>query len=122
MGQRTPRRPDESPSPSAIQLELAELRVRYRRELPQKIRAVKDAAGALGADAPREGLEALHILVHRLVGSAAIYGFDAVSRAAALLEDLVVEGLAGAAPTRAWTERLHALVAGLEQAAAAPVP
>jgi HPt (histidine-containing phosphotransfer) domain-containing protein len=104
-----------SPNPAA---ELAELRARYRQEMPQKIRAVKEAAQALGEGAGREELEALHILAHRLVGSAAIYGFAEVSQAAAALEVFVVRALETSdQPEGSWAEPLAALVAAIERAA-----
>jgi HPt (histidine-containing phosphotransfer) domain-containing protein len=121
---RRPRRTESLPPPSnaaaSPATELAALRARYREEMPQKIRAVKEAAQALGQGAGREELEALHILAHRLVGSAAIYGFGAVSQAAAHLEQFVVhaleaqEGTTGSSALRLDT---LALVAGIERAA-----
>jgi HPt (histidine-containing phosphotransfer) domain-containing protein len=119
MGQRKRRTPDHAPSDA--QSELAELRAHYRRELPHKIQAVKDAAAALGNVYEREEGEALHLLAHRLVGSAAIYGFGAVSEAAAALEAFVVETLeATIPPSDVWRQRLLTLVAALERAAAEP--
>lgn len=118
MGQRRRRIPDDSPSDA--QAELAQLRTRYRRELPDKIGAVKEAAAAaLGAVHDRQEIEALHLLVHRLVGSAAIYGFGAVSEVAATMEAFVVEILEAASPPSGlWRQRLESLVAALERAAA----
>ena len=116
MGQRRPRRPEESPS--SPQSELAELRARYRRELPEKIRAVKEAAAVLGKVPDPQALEALHLLAHRLVGSAAIYGFGATSQAAAALEAVVVEALySPAAASDLWAQRMQTLVAALERSA-----
>jgi HPt (histidine-containing phosphotransfer) domain-containing protein len=117
MGQHRPPHPHDSQS--NVQSELAELRARYRQEIPGKIAAVKEAAAALGSGHDRQGLEALHVLAHRLVGSAAIYGFAAASEAAAALEASVVEALEGPAPP-GWTQRLQTLVAALERAAAEP--
>jgi HPt (histidine-containing phosphotransfer) domain-containing protein len=112
MGQYTPSHPDD------VRAQLAELRVRYRRELPEKVQAVTRAAAAVRGTG-REELEAVHLLAHRLVGSAAIYGFGAVSQAAAELERFVVDAIeAPAPPSRESRQRLETLVAELESAAA----
>ena len=68
---------------------LEALRRAYVRDLPGKVRAIEEAAGAL-RPADRGKLRSLHHLVHRLTGSSAIYGFDRLSRAAAALEELVL--------------------------------
>ena len=75
---------------------LESLRRAYARDLPARVRAIGEAAASL-EQANRGQLEALHQLVHRLTGSAAIYGFTGVSRAASSLEALVSSALAGAA-------------------------
>ncbi len=67
---------------------LESLRRTYGRDLPARVRAIGEAAASL--DPRNRGqLESLHHLVHRLRGSAAIYGFTGVSRAASALEALV---------------------------------
>jgi len=98
---------------------LESLRRDYARDLPKRIRAIADAATSLDPT-DRERLESLHHLVHRLTGSAAIYGFTGVSRAASALEALIYAALAGAAafpPERG--PDLAGLVAALESELAA---
>ena len=101
------------------QQELAVLRARYRRELPGKVRAVCEGAAALADAWDPARLEALHLLVHRLVGSAAIYGFGEVSHAAALLEAEVAAAMeAPAAPPPQVRAQFEALVEPLARAVA----
>ena len=96
------------------QAELEELRVRYRRELPDKARAVQDAARAFAQEREPTQLEALYLLAHRLRGSAAIYGFPGVSEAAAAVEALAADAREGTGPpSAAWLERLETQVAAL---------
>jgi HPt (histidine-containing phosphotransfer) domain-containing protein len=71
---------------------LEALRRAYLKGLPAKVRAIGEAAAREPWD--REKLQSLHHLVHRLTGSAAIYGFSGLSRAASALEALVYSALA----------------------------
>jgi HPt (histidine-containing phosphotransfer) domain-containing protein len=75
---------------------LESLRRAYTRDLPARVRAIGEAAASL-EPGDREKLQSLHHLVHRLTGSAAIYGFTGLSRAASALEALVYSALAGTA-------------------------
>ncbi|SRR5712691_760130 len=75
---------------------LESLRRAYVEELPEKVRAIGKAAASL-QPGDREKLQAFHHLVHRLTGSAAIYGFTGLSRAASALEALVYSALDGTA-------------------------
>jgi chemotaxis protein histidine kinase CheA len=101
-------------SPRTPHAELEELRARYRRELPDKVRAVQDAARAFAQEREASRLETLYLLAHRLRGSAAIYGFAGVSEAAAAVESLVADAREGTGPpSAAWLERLEAQVAAL---------
>lgn len=91
---------------------LASLRRDYARDLPARVRAIGEAVASLEAR-NRGQLESLHHLVHRLTGSAAIYGFTGVSRAASALEALVYSSLQERAePIRGPS--LAGLVAALE--------
>jgi HPt (histidine-containing phosphotransfer) domain-containing protein len=79
----------------AQRAQLDALRDAYRAELPGKVEAVTAAAAPLlaaGGDAAH--LEQFDDLIHKLAGSAAIYGFDEVQRAAAALEEWALAGLA----------------------------
>ena len=66
---------------------LQELRRAYRADLPGKIQRIVDEAAALreGAREPAR-LRSLYDHIHRLAGSAAVHGFDEISRAAGELE------------------------------------
>jgi HPt (histidine-containing phosphotransfer) domain-containing protein len=66
----------------------------YRAELPAKLQAIADEATSLGAGGwDAERVKSFYRLLHCLAGSAAIYGFDAVSREAAELEQMVTAAL-----------------------------
>jgi HPt (histidine-containing phosphotransfer) domain-containing protein len=103
---------------------LASLRGAYAAELPERVRIIEDAAASLlSGDA--EGLGSLYHLVHRLTGSAAVYGFAQVSRASAALEDFLLSQWTGTAqPAGDSAAPLTQLVAAVKQelAAAGIVP
>jgi two-component system OmpR family response regulator len=68
---------------SARREDLAALRTFYAADLPERLRAIEAAAASLldrGWDCDRAAT--LYEMTHRLAGSAAIYGFPAVSTAA----------------------------------------
>ena len=91
--------------------QLESLRHAYEAELPEKVRSIARAAAFAGLRnwEPAE-VQELHRLVHRLAGSAAIWGFTAVSRTAGLLEEVVMAAMGGlrrrrrcsSLPSRAW--------------------
>ena len=74
--------------------QLEALRRAYEEDLPRRVREVVDAMAALQGPAPRrDALEAAYHLVHRLSGSSAIYGFEAVRRPAAELDRLLARAM-----------------------------
>jgi CheY-like chemotaxis protein len=78
--------------------EMEALRRSYRAELPEKLRLIAQEGAALqhGAwDSAR--LQSLYDQIHRLAGSAAVYGFDEISRAAGELETWALAALASSA-------------------------
>jgi len=82
----------------AHQREFESLRRAYATELPDKIGALRAAAAALANDGwDRDRLQILAQLSHRMAGSAGIYRFQALSRSAAALCDIVNRMLAGPA-------------------------
>ena len=90
MGRRALRR-----LTAAQRAQLDALRDRYAAELPGKVEAIAAAAAPLlaaGADAAH--LERFYQLIHKLAGSAAIYGFDEIEAAAAALEEWALANLA----------------------------
>jgi chemotaxis protein histidine kinase CheA len=92
---------------AAFAEDLEALRGAYARELPEKARSVAVAARRVAERWDEAGREDLFRQVHRLSGSAAIYGFPAVSSAATALEDYV-EATRGRRAPRA-SERKRAL-------------
>jgi len=101
----------------AQRAQLDALRDMYRAELPQKVEAIAAAAAPLqaaGGDAA--DLERFYDLIHKLAGSAGIYGFDEVEGAAAALEEWALAILAAGVsePRRGELPRLlNALQAAL---------
>jgi two-component system OmpR family response regulator len=75
--------------------QMDDLRRQYRAELPRKIRLIVKGAAAVRAGAREpDRLRALYDHIHRLAGSAAVYGFDEISRAAGELELWTLAALA----------------------------
>jgi chemotaxis protein histidine kinase CheA len=88
--------------------QLERLREAYEAELPEKLLAIARAAAAARLQNwDPAGVRDLHRLVHRLAGSAAIWGFTDLSHTAGQLEEVVLAALEGAAPP---TEALSTLV------------
>jgi HPt (histidine-containing phosphotransfer) domain-containing protein len=83
----------------AQRAQLDALRDLYRAELPQKVEAITAAAAPLLAAAPDAAhLDRFYDLIHKLAGSAAIYGFDEMERAAAALEEWALASLSASVP------------------------
>jgi len=88
------------------------LRQAYLAEVPARIAAIREVALRLGRrGATRGDLEELRTLVHRLVGSSAIFGLQELSASARALEDLTTQLLEGS--DRSASE-LDSLAAALE--------
>lgn len=68
-----------------LDAELAALRTAYGRDLPGKIVAVSEAIAARDHERTRA-------LAHRLRGTAGVYGYAAVSAAAATIEEALLSG------------------------------
>jgi two-component system OmpR family response regulator len=76
-------RHQDASSNSARREDLATLRTSYAAELPERLRAIEATAASLVDRSWDSDLaETLYEMTHRLAGSAAIYGFPAVSTAA----------------------------------------
>jgi HPt (histidine-containing phosphotransfer) domain-containing protein len=99
--------------------QLESLRRSYGSELPAKLRHIAGAVDVLQADGWEAGnLQSLYDLIHRLAGSAAVYGFHGISRAAADLETWALDALAsGISPCQRL--ELLALARALSDASAA---
>jgi chemotaxis protein histidine kinase CheA len=103
--------------------QLEALRQAYAQELPQKVQAVADAVTSLptGGWEP-EAFEAAYVLVHRLTGSSATFGFEPIRQAAATLEALLLEAKDRPELTGVVEARLTAVLASLRDALSAPSP
>jgi HPt (histidine-containing phosphotransfer) domain-containing protein len=101
--------------------QLEALRRAYGEDLPRRVRAIEEAAARLhGAALRPEALEAAYHLVHRLSGSSAIYGFEAVRRAAAALETRLASAMEAGAPAGNWEAELAPHLEALRRAVSAP--
>jgi HPt (histidine-containing phosphotransfer) domain-containing protein len=100
----------------AQRAELEALRQSYRAELPAKLGLIGGAVDTLHAGRwEKAHLQALYELIHKLTGSAAIYGFENISRAAGDLESWALEALDGGLPEDRRLE-LTALMSALQEA------
>jgi chemotaxis protein histidine kinase CheA len=103
----------------AQRAEFDALRQSYEAELPDKLGLIAGAVEVLRAGGwDRSDLQAFYLLVHRLTGSAAIYGYDGISRAAGDVETWVLAALEGGVPEPRRAE-LFPLVSSLQEAFAA---
>ena len=106
----------------AQRAQLEALRQSYRAELPAKLQLIGGAAETLNAGGwEKAHLMAFYELVHKLAGSAAIYGFGAISRAAGEIESWTLAALDGRLPEDRRLE-LSALMGALREAFAAREP
>ena len=99
----------------AQRAQLEALRQSYRAELPAKLGLIGGAVEALHAGGEKAHLQALYDLVHKLTGSAAIYGFGDISRAAGDLESWTLQAFDGGLP-EARRPELTALMSALQEA------
>ena len=102
--------------------QLEALRRAYGEDLPRRVQAVEEATAALHGPVPHsEALEAAYHLVHRLNGSSAIYGFEAVRRAAAELDRLLGQAMDGGAGD-GWDAKLAVHLEELRRAVSVTRP
>ncbi len=94
------------------------LRREYLAQVPEKLRAIREAADeAESVGYPREAVEDLLHKVHRMVGSAALFGLGTVSDAARELEETVgIVFKSAGRPDEERRRELSRLVQKLEQA------
>lgn len=98
--------------------QLDALRQVYLEELPDKASGVAQAAAAaVRRNWDATGVRELHHVVHRLAGSAAIWGFTAVSEVAGQLEEIVLAAMEGRRePTPELADQVRRLVDALHHA------
>jgi hypothetical protein len=103
----------------AQRAEFDALRRSYEAELPDKLGLIAGAVDALRAGGwDKSDLQAFYLLIHKLTGSAAIYGFDGISHAAGDLETWALAALTDGVPEPRRDELLP-LVSSLQEAFAA---
>jgi chemotaxis protein histidine kinase CheA len=103
--------------------QLEALRQAYARELPQKVHAVAEAVASLAARGwDGEAFEAAYVLVHRLTGSSATFGFEPIRRVATTLEEVLLEAKERPALTHGAEGRFADLLARLRDALPASSP
>lgn len=108
-------RMDEAQENLLAQLQL--LRDHYVRDLPGKIRQIREGLDELRSGWDSEALRTLHRHTHSLTGSGATFGFAEVSAAARALEHVLknlVEADAG--PEHPDVEKIESLLCALEAA------
>jgi diguanylate cyclase (GGDEF)-like protein len=106
----------------ALQAELKALRETYIAQLPRKFEQLEECWNSLRENpSDLNQLKNLHLLVHRLTGSGATYGFSALSEEARTLE-LYLKPLLdnGQAPTEAQQAIIRTLLNVLKEAAFEP--
>jgi HPt (histidine-containing phosphotransfer) domain-containing protein len=100
----------------AQRAQLEALRQSYRAELPAKLGLIGVAVDTLYAGGwGKAHLQALYDLIHKLTGSAAIYGFGEIARAAGEVESWALQALDGALSESSRLE-LAALMSALQEA------
>jgi HPt (histidine-containing phosphotransfer) domain-containing protein len=100
----------------AQRAQLEALRQSYRAELPAKLGLIRVTVDTLYAGGWEKGhVQELYELIHKLAGSAAIYGFGEIARAAGDLESWALQALDGSLPESRRLE-MAALMSGLEGA------
>jgi CheY-like chemotaxis protein len=88
----------------------------YRGDLPEKVKAIQAGAAALGGERwDPEQLRELYHLVHKMAGSAAIYGFDEIGHAAGQLETWALSALS-AGSSAVHAAALPSLLTALDRA------
>jgi HPt (histidine-containing phosphotransfer) domain-containing protein len=79
--------------------ELAALRHAYEAELPDKLSTIVRMAAAAGrGNWDPAAVKELYLLVHRLAGSAAVWGYVGVSQTAGQLEEIMLSAMARTQP------------------------
>jgi len=73
--------------------ELVKLKQEYAAQLGTRLRSIEDAALALRETWDADRVESLYQQVHRLAGSAAIYGFEELGGAAHALEAALLDSM-----------------------------
>ncbi len=103
----------------AQRAQLEALRQSYRAELPAKLQLIGGAVETLYEGGwEKTHLMAFYELVHKLAGSAAIYGFSGISHAAGKIESWTLAALDGGLPEDRRLE-LSSLMGALQDAFAA---
>lgn len=104
-----------------LEARLAPLRERFVARSREDVARLQELLMQGGEAAlPPAALEEARMLAHRMVGTGATLGLDAISEAAARLEDLAEQALSAAVVDRAWRGLVHESVAELALKIAPP--
>ncbi len=87
----------------ALAKKLEKLRVSYLHRMPDELEAIEATAEVLASvstpEARRKAVESLQMMSHKLAGSGAVFGFEAMGDAARLVEQATTTALdANASP------------------------
>jgi HPt (histidine-containing phosphotransfer) domain-containing protein len=80
-----------NPSDGLSPEEIEKLQEIYRKTLPERLRAIKEAIVAVEQNASAESADALRFLVHKLAGNAGSFGYMEVSRISKELEKELIQ-------------------------------
>ncbi len=90
-----------------LRAQLAELKIAYQKQLPEKVAEIEVLRERLRAQWNKEDLQEFHRLVHSLTGSGATFGFDGLSATARALEnELKLSKEAGRSPGETEWKRI----------------
>ncbi len=100
-----------------LSIKLASSGFDFSQRLRQDGATLASFRDKLGGGAnPAPVLEDLQSVAHKLAGAAGVFNFQAVSRAAAALEDAIIEGRAGRGASGAIQSNLDTLLSSIEHA------
>lgn len=106
---------------------LAQLRVSYLQRMPGELEKIEATVAVLASvstpEARREAIESLQMLSHKLAGSGAVFGFEAMGDAARSVEEAATSALEANAPPIEIASNVAAeLIEQLKVAINGPLP
>lgn len=88
----------------------------YRNTIPHKIESLKGLVVSLQKTGAKEHLEAVRLIVHKMVGSSGTYGFVEASQICRKWENEIVVQLQSFPPSAEWIAALPKLIQEIEKA------
>lgn len=115
--------PDQSGGNKTIE-KLRALQARFENDLAQRLDHIDAAWRTLeSGEFADDDLQNFHLLLHRLAGSGATFGFPAISQISQQMEDIVLRVINEGAPfDGAARQQIRNSIDALRNAAHAPVP